>query len=351
MPLRARFRPLLLLPALLFPALLAARQGDGVDGKRPARLFRANDPVVVWLSSDFKTVFKERDSTSTKQTPAAMRYLEKSDTVLHDVRLSTRGHFRLKANSCSYPPLKVWFDKEKVKGTLFGGQGTLKLTTHCQKGDRYAQNVYMEYAVYAMYNVLTPLSLRARLAMVTMQDIKDPKFEITRPAFWTEDDDEMAKRNKGKVLMQTGGNAAEMDPKQMAITDIFQYMIGNTDFSLLMLHNYRIVQTDTSMGFYPVAYDFDWSGLVSAPYARPDYRLPIKRVTDRLYRGGCHSPELLAETVKLFKEKKGEIYGVLKDIKELDPKRLAEATDYLDEFFKMIDDPGEVKREFRRVCP
>ncbi len=349
MPIRARWRTSLLLPALMFPALLAARQGD-TAAKKTARLFRATEPVVMWLSADFKTVFKERDSTSIKQFPASLRYLDKSDTVRLDVRLSTRGHYRLKANNCSVPPLKVWFDKEKTKGTLFAGQGSLKLTTHCQKGERYAQNLYVEYAAYAMYNVLSPVSLKARLATIDWQDINDPKFAIIRPGFWVEDDDDMAARNKGKVLMQTGGHAEEMEPRQMAVTDLFQYMIGNTDFSLQFLHNYRIVQTDTSMSFFPMAYDFDWSGLVSAPYARPDYRLPIKRVTDRLYRGGCHSPEILTETVILFKAKKGEIYGALKSIKELTPDRLKEATEFLDEFFKMIDDAGAVKREFRRVC-
>ncbi len=351
MPVRARWRHSVLVPALMIPALLAAQQGDS-EAKKLSRLFRATDPVVMWLSADFKTVFKDRDSTSTKQTPASLRFLgEKSDTVSLDVRLSTRGHFRLKPNSCSVPPLKVWFDKEKTKGTPFAGQGSLKLTTHCQKGERYAQNIYMEYAAYAMYNLLTPFSLRARLATIEWQDINDPKFAVTRPAFWTEDDDDMAARNRGKILMQTGGHAEEMEPRQMAITDLFQYMIGNTDFSLSYLHNYRIAQTDTSMNFYPMAYDFDWSGLVSATYAKPDYRLAIKRVTDRLYRGGCHSPELLAETAALFKAKKGEIYGVLTGIKGLTPDRLKEATEFLDEFFKLINDPGAVKREFRRVCP
>jgi hypothetical protein len=346
----ARWRPSLLLPALMFPALLAAQQGD-TAAKKTARLFRATDPVVMWLSADFKAVFKERDSTSTKQFPASLRYLgEKSDTVSLDVRLSTRGHYRLKPNTCSVPPLKVWFDKEKTKGTLFAGHGSLKLTTHCQKGERYAQNLYVEYAAYGMYNVLTPLSLKARLATINWQDINDPGFAITRPGFWVEDDDDMAGRNRGKILKQTGGHAEEMEPRQMAITDLFQYMIGNTDFSLMMLHNYRIVQTDTSMNFYPMAYDFDWSGLVSAPYARPDYRLPIKRVTDRLYRGGCHSGELLAETVGLYKAKREEIYGVLRGIKDLTPSRLKEATEFLDEFFKLIDDAGAVRREFRRVC-
>lgn len=350
MPMRARWRSSLLLPLLMFPGLLTARQGD-TEGKKPARLFRSAEPVVMWLSADFKTIFKDRDSTSTKQFPASLRYLDKSDTVHLDVRLSTRGHFRLKPSSCAVPPLKVWFDKEKTKGTPFGGQGSLKLTTHCQKGENYAQNIYLEYAAYGMYNALTPLSLRARLATINWQDINDPKFAITRPGFWVEDDDDMAARSKGKVLMQQGGHAEEMDPRQMAITDLFQYMIGNTDFSLSYLHNYRIVQTDTSMSFYPTAYDFDWSGLVAAPYARPDYRLPIKRVTDRLYRGGCHSPALLAATVTLFQAKQKEIYGVLDDTKGLTPERRKEAVEFLDEFFKLIADPRDVNREFRRVCP
>ncbi len=346
---RARRRWLLLLTAAIIPAPLAAQQVEA-PVKKAAKLFREREPLVMWLSADFKTVFRERDSTSTKQFPASLRYLDKSDTVSLDVRLSTRGHYRLRPGSCAVPPLKVWFDKEKTKGTLFAGQGTLKLTTHCQKGDRYAQNLLVESAAYGMYNALTPLSLRARLATVNWQDIKDPGFAIARPGFWVEDDDDMASRNKGKILKQTGGHAEEMDSRQMTVTDLFQYMIGNTDFSLMMLHNYRMVQTDTSMAYYPVAYDFDWSGLVNAPYARPDYRLPIKRVIDRLYRGGCHTPQEVTEAIAVFKAKKGEIYGSLQAIKELTPDRLKEASSYLDEFYKLIDDSGQVKREFMRVC-
>jgi hypothetical protein len=160
----------------------------------------------------------------------------------------------------------------------------------------------------------------------------------------------MAKEVRGTILMQQGGTASQMDPRQMAITDVFQYMIANTDHSLWALHNYRIIQTDTSVNYFPMAYDFDWSGLVDAPYAFPDSRLPIKRTTDRLYRGGCHPPELINETLKLFREKKDAMYGVLRGIKDLTPARLKEAIEFLDEFYKMIDDPGQVNRELRRVC-
>ena len=351
-----RLRQVVCLPLLcVFASLRLCAQpapaAKDTTTHKPARLFRAREPVVMWLQADFKTVFKDRDTTSAKRYPAKLRYLgEKGDTVSLDVQLATRGHYRLKASTCAFPPLKVYFDKEKAKGSLFGGEGSLKLSTHCQRGENYAQNVYIEYAIYGMYHALTPVGLKARLATVTWIDPGDPKFTLTRPAFWMQDDEDLAKELKGKVVMQKGGGASEMDARQMAITDVFQYMIGNTDYSLSYLHNYRIFVTDTSMAYYPMAYDFDWSGLVEAPYAVPDYRLPIKRVTERLYRGGCHPVELLTDVVATFKARKDAIYGSLREIKELDPKRLKIATDYLDEFYKLIDDAGFIKREFRRVC-
>ena len=350
---RTLFRSLIL--ALTVPVALSAQKADSLAEKsdsgphKPARLFRSKEPVVMWLQGDFKTVFKDRDSMSTKRYPATLRYLgEQGDTLSLDVQLGTRGHYRLR--TCEFLPLKVFFDKEKTKGTLFGGEASLKLTPHCEKGDRHAQNIYVEYAAYGMYNLLTPISLKARLATITWIDPNNPKFTITRPGFWTQDQDDMAKEVRGRVLMQTGGKASEMEPRQMAITDVFQYMVGNTDFSLSYLHNYRIVQMDTSMNYFPMAYDFDWTGLVNAPYAKPDYRLPVKRVIDRLYRGGCHPPELLNETLGVFRAKKDAMYRHLTGIKDLTPDRLKEATEFLDEFYKMSTDQGQVNRELRRVC-
>src|ERR1051325_3746127 len=169
--------------ALVVPAVLAAQQPAAAPSEapdtaphKPARLFRSKEPVVMWLQADFKTVFKDRDTTSTKRYPATLRYLgEKGDTVTFPVELSTRGHYRLKATTCAFPPLKVHFDKEKTKGTLFGGERSLKLSTHCQNNNRYAQDVYLEYAIYGMYNALTPVSLKARLASLTWVDPAHPK--------------------------------------------------------------------------------------------------------------------------------------------------------------------------------
>ena len=353
-----------LIPAyIVAPALLLAQQPKpeakpDTTPHKPARLFRADrEPVVAWLEADFKTVFKDRDTNSlkTRRYPAKLRYVEpKGDTVEFKVELATRGNFRLaRANTrgCDYSPVKVYFNKEETRGSLFGGEGSLKLGTHCKNGDRYTQNTLMEYAIYGMYNLLTPLSFKARLSTMTWIDPGNPKFTVTQPAIWLQDDEDLAKEFRGKVIKQQGANAVEMEPRQMAITDLFQYMIANTDFSLWALHNFIIVQTDTSMNYYPIAYDFDWAGLVDAPYAFPDYRLSIRRTTDRLYRGTtCHPPELVSKVVDLFKAKKDSIYGVLRGVNGLNAARLKEATSFLDEFFKELNDGGAVKRLFQRPC-
>ena len=329
----------------------AAADSGAAKTSKAARIFRNAEPFAMSISADFKTIFKDRDSMSTKRYPATIRYMgENGDTVSLDVQVSTRGHYRLKPTTCAFPPLKVHFDKEKTKGGPFAGEGALKLGTHCQAGDRYVQTTLLEYAANQMYSVVSPLSLKTRLASVTWINPADPKFTVTRPGFWIQDEDDVAKMVGGKIVMQQGGTPTDMNPKLMAITDVFQYMIANTDFSLWALHNFRIIQTDTSMMYLPMAYDFDWSGLVDAPYAVPDHRLPIKRVTDRLYRGACHPTEILTEVLSLYREKKDSIYGTFRALPGLDPKRQTETTKFLDDFYKTISDPGAVKREFGRVC-
>ena len=59
--------------------------------------------------------------------------------------------------------------------------------------------------------------------------------------------------------------------------DFFQYMIANTDFSTQFLHNIKAIQTKNGR-FIPIAYDFDMSGVVNAPYATFDEKLGIKSV-------------------------------------------------------------------------
>ena len=55
---------------------------------------------------------------------------------------------------------------------------------------------------------------------------------------------------------------------------MFQYLIGNTDFALSALHNAELLGRENG-DYWPIVYDFDFSGAVNARYATPDPRVFI----------------------------------------------------------------------------
>jgi hypothetical protein len=314
------------------------------------RLFRDDAPLVLTLSADLKTLFAERDTLHPHRIPATLVVQGDSGPVTLPVELATRGHFRLRRSTCGFPPLKVYFPKDAVHPTPFRGQGSLKLVTHCEKSGRDEQNLLVEYGIYRAYNLLTDLSHRARLAHVTYTDTRDPAKTLTRYGFFLEDDKDLAARNGGRLMEGTGWSYGEMHPAQMDLVAVFEYLIGNTDWSVVMIHNIRLLQKDGSRLLYPVAYDFDFSGLVNAVYAMPDGRLPIKSVRQRLYRGMCRPLDVITPTLEHVSAKKEAIEAAFAAVPGLEPKRLAEVKDYLKDGFARIAKPKDFMMEQDYMC-
>ena len=146
-----------------------------------------------------------------------------------------------------------------------------------------------EYLIYRMFNLLTPRSFRARLVEAKYIDTVSKTTVAEDLAILIEDDDDVADRLEGRITTQENIIFARVDPDALNLMMLFQYMIGNTDFSILVQHNIRLVQTQEGRR-YAVPYDFDYSGLVDAGYAVPGKNLPITSVRDRLYRGPCRTP-------------------------------------------------------------
>ena len=92
--------------------------------KRP--LFTGTDAFPLTLAADFKIINKDRSVEGKKDYPGLLTVpgLDGKPTTLH-VKLRTRGHFRLRAGSCSFVPLRVEFDKDETRGTIFDGQKIL----------------------------------------------------------------------------------------------------------------------------------------------------------------------------------------------------------------------------------
>jgi hypothetical protein len=317
--------------------------------RRTERLFGSDEPLEFTLTADFKATFKSRDTLNVKSQKATLTVKDSSGTpVAIPIEIAPRGHFRLRSDVCNFPPIRLIFSDSGKKGTPFGGQKSLKLGTHCnQKDKEYAEIPVREYAAYETLNMLTDWSYKARLAKVTYVQTGDEKDAVTKYGLLIEDESDMAKRNGGRIFTVRGGTFADMDPQQTATITVFAYYLGNTDWSLYSLHNIRLVTTGDR--YVPVPYDFDWSGVVFSRYAKPDPRLGIPTVQDRLFRGPCLTPNDLAPILAKYTEHRQDIKALYARL-PLDDGYRRRAMDYIDDFYRMIGDQRQVKRELIETC-
>ena len=329
------------------PAAVALRVRR-TDAEKRA-LFQSNEPLVLTLEANFGVVTKDRDPESTKQYPGVLKTMDASGAAVDiPVQLSARGHLR--RNRCDFLPLRVTFSKPETKGTPFEMRGAgLKLVTHCSGGKDYEQYILREYLAYRINHIITPYSFRARLARITYVDSTKGKPITTRYAIFLEDDDDVARRLGGKVDDRKNVMFNQLHPVALAQMTIFEFMIANTDYSIMAQHNMRLVGTDVGLT-YPIPYDFDISGLVSAPYGAHDPRLRLKALTDRLYRGPCITPERMAVMLNVFRLKKPEVLDAVAAVPDMTELTRYEVKRFLAQFFDLIDRPGAVKLHLVQTC-
>jgi hypothetical protein len=330
---------------------LAATGGRARAQSAGSSLFDSDAPLRLRFAGDLRTLVNDRDSTESTYHPFTLTYqVSDSAPVAVAVELRTRGHWRRQERHCDFPPLRLNVPKGKVQGTLFAGQDKLKLVTPCQPKVRgYEEYILREYAVYQVYNLLTPLSLRVRLAVTTYVDTTGRSDSLTTHTFLVEESAQMAARNGGVLLEVKGAEFDQMDSLQLGLVGVFLYMIGGTDWSLRGLHNIELVQDQLGV-FRPVTYDFDFTGIVNTVYARPDPRLRLRSVRDRLYRGGCLTEEHWNTVFATFRDQKAAIYAVYPALPGLSSGYVKDTHRYFDDFYRVIDDPGKVSSELVRRC-
>ena len=328
------------------PDVIEARKVEAQN--RP--LFQQTDPLPFVLTADFKTINKDRNPESTNRYPGvlAVKDAQGREESLK-IRLSPRGHLRRMARTCDFVPLRLELAGNDLDGTVFEGQTTLKLSAHCHDEKEYDQYVLREYLSYRLLNLVTPKSFRARLARGTYVDLKSGKPMTTRFGIFIENENDVARRLGGRIVELQHLQFKDVDPAALNNMMLFNYMIGNTDFSIYALHNVRIVQ-DPTRTLYTIPYDFDLTGFVNPPYAMPDRRLGIRTVVDRLYRGPCVPADQLDKSAEAFRAKRAEMLTLLDGMKEIDASARAQAKDYLESFFRTIAQPNNVKRSLVDGC-
>ncbi|HRI21121.1 MAG TPA: hypothetical protein PLA68_09200 [Panacibacter sp.] len=305
--------------------------------------FFTNDTVFdAVLSADMGKLLNGK--MKPEYIPATFSCKLSDSSITGQIRVIARGNMRRQI--CYMPPLKLDFHTDTLSKlyTL----NSLKLVCGCKPNANYEQLLLKEYLVYKIYNLLTEKSYRVRLLNLDYEDSRGKKKTISQHAFFIEDAKDMAKRNDCKEWKKVKLNGLNTDRNQMTVFAIFEYMIGNTDWGISANHNSTLIlsKKDSAARPFAVPYDFDYSGLVDADYAVPNEGLDIEKVTQRLYRGYPRTMQELDDALKIFRERKEQIYSLISNFELLTPNNRQTMKDYLDDFYKTINDPREVKYVF-----
>ena len=251
------------------------------------------------------------------------------------VKIKCRGRYR--RMKCEFPPFKLKFRKDDLKAHDLNEFNELKLVTHCiGEKEKGKDLILREYIAYKLYNILSPNSFRVQLIKVEYLNTGGKPKKIKGLGILIEDSDELAYRMGGEKFFEMGLPPEAYDAKQEKVTALFNYMIGNTDWSCHMGRNIEYIMfPDSTVTVVP--YDFDFAGLVNAPYAVPNYELGQKTLQERVYMGQKCPASDLKETFDLFIEKKEEIFSLLDNAKMLQSSSEDEMKNYLTSFYHIIE--------------
>ena len=329
-------------------AALAAAALQARPAAAQAPLFRSDSVVAVTLRTDLRALLRDRDTANAVWREATLTFAGPDSAVAVPLRVRTRGIFR--RATCDVPPIRLRFDEKDVRGTLLDQLRRPKLVTHCYPRGEYEQNLLQEYAIYRAWQLLSPYSFATRLVHVTYEDSAGRVRPVTRYGIVTEDPERLAQRLGATILAQNDMRFGRLNRPFASALGVFQYLIGNTDWAVPTRHNVELLVTPDS-AIYAVPYDFDWSGIIDASYARPARFLGIQRVTDRVFRGVCQPLDALVPTLERFEALRDSITAVFRSVPGLEPRTLERTLRYIDGFYTAIADRARFyRREFEPRC-
>jgi hypothetical protein len=310
-------------------------------------LFNSDEVMNFRLKGNLGALFSDI-SEDNSYHPFILQYSDGAENRTLSLRIRTRGHFRRQKGLCQMPPLLLDFAGDDLTShTLFAHQKKLKLIVPCT-GDEY---VIREYLVYKLYNLISPLSFRDRLVLVTFEDSLNQIKTETHYCFLLEEDKEMASRNHGEVWKKQSLTQESLQREEFRKMAVFQYMIGNTDWGVYFLQNVVLISGDSLLPPFGVPYDFDEAGIVDAPYGAPHAELGISSNLTRLYRGICETDiHELDSTFALFNQLKPRFYQIYDSCRLISPTYLKFVHRFLDGFFRTINNRQDRETQFDAPC-
>ena len=340
---------------LLFLFIGIKAQGDGKSSSFEYScevyedLFGLDEALNLTLKFNIREFQKTR---AEEEYHAAEMTCNANDTfqLTTPVRVKVRGIHR--RDYCLMPPFWLNIRYSGIETDELMGIRRMKVVTRCRNGKSYAGYLLREYLVYKIFNLITPYSYRVRLINLKYVDTGRDNKETQDWAFLIEPDDMMAARLHARVIKEDMLAMRTVNPEVMNRLAMFQYMIGNGDYSVTGRHNLKILAMETSVpaGFVPVPYDFDYTGLVNAHYAVPNENLGTHTVRERYFLGPCRNRNCYDYVIRELEGLKDEIEALIRGFEYLEEEDRLDMIRYIESFFKSASDERFFEREISSTC-
>ncbi len=306
-------------------------------------LFGEDEPLQIDLYTDYVSLFA--DVSEKRSYQGAKLSVKNSSCAFNKmpIKLKTRGNFRLRKQTCNFPPLRFRFKDNHSKGTIFQGQKKVKYVSHCQTFKaNYEQRTLEEFLIYKMYNVFTDYSYQVRLAKTNFIDT-NAKDTIQRYGFFIEDRSHMADRLGRQILKFRNIKHSQILRSNILVLSLFQYMIGNSDWDISRLHNVDLVAVNDHSLPVAVPYDFDWAAIISHDYFVPDPQIDLEAKYQRRYKSYRWSEEEFEAAFATFHEHRYDLVNLITDFTILEKENRLKLLSYISEFYDLISSKSDVK--------
>ena len=314
-----------------------------VSAQKPIKsdlLYKDQTPLSIKLNYSNKEVNAKTDDSAYIKTNMEFLHEEKWSSI--ELRIRARGNFR--RSECYFPPIKMKIKKDQYKETLFDGNKSMKLVLPCKLKPENNDNILQEFIAYKIYEQISPYHFKTRRVDIDFNEIRGKKTKNFKlKGFLIEDDKRVAKRHEGKVF-ERYIHPMTMQHLTSVQNAFFQYLLGNTDFSVAYQHNGKLLYVDKKI--IPLPYDFDMTGWVNPSYATVNSTLGISSVQDRVYRGFKRDQEYFDQVREQFIDKKSQLMQIVSSFENefSNPKEYENMFEFMEDFFEVLESDSKFEK-------
>jgi len=302
-----------------------------------------NEIPTIKIDTDYKNLIKNKLKEEYQEAHI--------DFYINEQLISLPGKVRARGNtrkvSCYIPPLKIDFSKSQLDSLGFKkSQDNLKLVLPCKDNSGFQERLKMEHFIYELFSVIEPHHMITKL--VKFEFWWEGKLKENLIGFLVEDEDHYAERLDARIITSGIMGSSGFDRNCFLKFCFFQYMIANTDWGIKNKHNLEVVKVPAYERVIPIAYDFDYAGIINQPYAVPTKNLPINHVTQRhFYKTSVDVDEAIS-TANFFKAKKQEFIAKCDDALYLKDRTRKHMKKFIEGFYKKLDSEKNIKKIFAK---